>query len=501
MNAHLSLAHLRTGSPGALAPDTWPTHATLRATAHRLVDAICDAQMAVADAPPVRTLTDATRSRLSDLGVPAHGRDPDTVAAELLDLVQGGMARANHPRAFAFIPGPHSALSWLGDLITTGMNPHAGSWLQSSAPAAIELEVLHWLAERFGLPATAGGLFASGGSMANLTALHVARDVRLAPEQRARAVAYCSDQCHSSVAKGLRVLGFLPHQLRRLPSDAAWRLDPDALCAVIAADRAAGLHPWLIVANAGSTNTGSIDPLSVIADIAESEGLWLHADGAYGAAAALVPARRALFAGLERVDSVSFDPHKWAFQSYGCACVVLRDGGLLRRVFHTRPEYLRDTDTDDAHPNFWDAGIELTRPARAIRFWLTLQALGADGLAQAIDHGIALGEAADAALRRTPHVERLSGPQLGIVCFRFVPPGWVDAAALDALQARVARAITDAGFAFVLTTVLGGRVCLRLCAISPLASADDVEATVSRLAVYAAQGADAPVSPVSMRST
>ncbi|MCU0869167.1 MAG: pyridoxal-dependent decarboxylase [Burkholderiales bacterium] len=489
-------AHTSDVSP--LPPAAWPTHATLRAVAHRLVDAICDAQDAVSYAPPLRTIPDRERATLQTRGIPDTGRDPLEAATELLRIVETGAARANHPRAFAFIPGPHSAVSWLGDLVTSGLNPHAGSWLQSSGAAAIELEVLRWLAARFGLPATTAGVFTSGGSLANLTALQVARDRRLAQRDRAQAVAYCSDQCHSSVAKALGVLGFAPEQLRRLPVDAAFRLDPAALARAVDADRAAGRHPWVVVANAGSTNTGSIDPLDAIADIASTRGLWLHADGAYGAAAALVPARRAAFAGLARVDSLTFDPHKWAFQTYGCACVLVRDGADLTRTFHTRPEYLRDTDTTDHAPNFWDRGIELTRPARALRFWLTLQTLGADGLARAIAHGIALGEAAAAALARTPYVECLSGPQLGIVCFRFVPPGVDDAAALDALQSRVARAVTDDGTAFVLTTVLRGQVCLRLCAISPQAGAGDVETTIARLARYAGVS---PVSPVSMRST
>jgi glutamate/tyrosine decarboxylase-like PLP-dependent enzyme len=486
MNAPLPAAIAR--RPDDLdTPAAWLDHGDLRATAHRLVDAICDAQAGIAAQPPLRTLDAPRRALLREVGFPRRGRDVDAAADLLLDTIRAGMARANHPRFFAFIPGPQSAVAWLGDLITGGLNPHAGSWMQSSGPAAIELDVLRWLAGQFGLPPSARGVFTSGGSIANLTALHAARDLRLAPEDRGRAVAYFSDQCHSSCAKGLRVLGLLPQQLRVLPSDAHFRLDAAALRQAIAADRAAGRVPWLVVANAGSTNTGSVDPLAALADLAAAEGLWLHADGAYGAAAALVPGRRALLDGLDRVDSVSFDPHKWAFQSYGCGCVLLRDGAGLTRVFHTRPEYLRDTDTDDAEaaPNFWDCGIELTRPARALRFWLTLQALGTDGLAASIEHGFRLGEVAHAALACRPDVEIVSGPQLGIVCFRFVPAGLHDADALDALQDRVSRALTASGHAVVLTTRLRGRTCLRLCAISPEATVDDVEGTVHRLAALA----------------
>ena len=268
----------------------------------------------------------------------------------------------DHPRFYGFIPSPASPLSFVGDMLTTGFNAHSGSWMQSSGPAAIEQGLIAWLAQRAGLPDSAGGLFVSGGSMANLTGLMLARDRMLPLEDRRRGVIYLSSQTHSSIAKGLGVLGFLPDQICKIGVDPERRLDVAALAEAITADQAIGRLPFAVVASCGTTNTGSIDDLHAVADLAARERLWLHVDGAYGASVALSGHHRSLIDGLGRADSLSWDAHKWLFQTYGCGMVLVRDRTHLPESFATSAEYLQDATAGDDTPNFWDYGIELPAP-------------------------------------------------------------------------------------------------------------------------------------------
>jgi glutamate/tyrosine decarboxylase-like PLP-dependent enzyme len=398
--------------------------------------------------------------------------------AEVIDeavRVFSHRVRMDHPRFYGFIPSPASPLSLVGDLLTAGFNAHAGSWMQSSGPSAIEQGLIAWLAARTGLPDGAGGLFVSGGSMANLTGLLVARDRMLAPDDRRRGIAYVSAQTHSSVAKGLGVLGLLPDQVRKVAVDGDRRLDLRSLGDAIAADRAAGLLPFAVVASCGTTNTGAIDDLHAIGDLAARERLWMHVDGAYGASVALSDRHRHLVDGLGRADSISWDAHKWLFQTYGCGMVLVRERAYLVESFANRAEYLQDAIADAETPNFWDYGVELTRPARAMKLWLTLQVMGEQALGDAIDHGFALAQALEAQLRSLPDWRITSPAQLGIVTFRYEPAGR-DATSLDQLNTAIARRMVEDNIGAPLTTKLDGAVVMRACAISPDASADDIRA-------------------------
>lgn len=413
------------------------------------------------------------------LAAPGAGRAIAEVVGDA-ERIFAHRVRMDHPRFYGFIPSPASPLSLVGELLASGYNAHAGSWMQSSGPAAIEQGLIAWLAERAGLPDSAGGLFVSGGSMANLTGLMLARDRMLPPEERHRGVAYVSTQTHSSVAKGLGVLGFLPEQIRKVVVDAERRLDIAALGEAIAADRAAGRAPFAVVASCGTTNTGSIDDLHAIADLAARERLWLHVDGAYGASVVLSGRHRALVDGLARADSLSWDAHKWLFQTYCCGMVLVRDRRHLLESFATSAEYLQDAAAGDETPNFWDYGVELTRPARAMKLWFTLQVMGERAVGEAIDHGFMLAETLAEALGERPHWRIVSPAQLGIVTFRYEPPGY-DGSELDALNTAIARRMIDDNVAAPLTTRLDDAVVLRACTISPDATADDIRAMVAEL--------------------
>lgn len=450
--------------------------------AHEAIDRIREDRCA----PEPQILSIASPEQAAEIRRMAIPRESRSLSAVMDDAVKifSHRVRMDHPRFYGFIPSPASPLSFLGELLTTGFNAHAGSWMQSSGPSAIEQGLIAWLIERTGLPATAGGLFVSGGSMANLTGLMIARDRMLPPDDRRHGIAYVSAQTHSSVAKGLGVLGFLPDQIRKIPVDTDRRLDLGSLADAAAADRAAGRLPFAVVASCGTTNTGSIDDLHAIADLAASEGLWMHVDGAYGATVALSNRHRALVDGLGRADSLSWDAHKWLFQTYGCGMVLVRDRTHLIESFANNAEYLQDAIADKETPNFWDYGVELTRPARAMKLWFTLQAMGDEAVGDAIDHGFALAEALEVQLRALPGWEIVSPAQLGIVTFRYAPAAGYSGS-LDELNTRIARRMVEENLGAPLTTKLDGAVVMRACTISPNATTEDIRAMATSMDILA----------------
>ncbi|MBL8188194.1 MAG: aminotransferase class I/II-fold pyridoxal phosphate-dependent enzyme, partial [Acidobacteria bacterium] len=295
-------------------------------------------------------------------------------------------------------------------------------------------------------------------------------------------VVYFSDQTHSSLEKALRILGFTRDQIRKLPSDEQFRLEMPQLRQAVAADRAAGRRPFCVIANAGTTNTGAIDPLTEIADFCKAENLWLHIDGAYGAAACLTERGKRLLAGIERADSLSLDPHKWLFQPFEIGCVILRDARGLKKTFHTMAEYLEDTKrVEEQEINFYDYGIQLTRGFRALKLWLSLKTFGAAAFRQAIEHGFELAEFAESLVRQSSCWEIVSPATMGIVAFRFIPSFETSDEELNELNRHIVEAQIEDGFTFANSTALNGRVVQRLCTINPRTTKDDVRATIEKL--------------------
>jgi aromatic-L-amino-acid/L-tryptophan decarboxylase len=385
----------------------------------------------------------------------------------VLPFVQHG----DHPRFFARIGSPSNYISVLADAAAGGVNVFAGSWTGGSGPATVELVVLDWLRALCGMPAGTDGVLVSGGSVASLVGLAAARTARFGDRAPADAVAYVSDEGHVSVARALRVLGFGPEQLRAVPTGAGFRLAAADVRAAVEADLAAGRRPFCLVATAGTTNTGAVDPLAELADLCREHALWLHVDAAYGGPAVLCDDGRTALAGLERADSVVLDPHKWLFQPYEIGCVLVREGGLLERTFGLHATYLRDVQGDEV--NFRDRSVQLTRGARALKLWLSIRVFGLAAFREAVAHGIALAEHAERLLRSRPGWEVVSPAQLAIVCFR--------RAGDDALQSAIAAAMVRDGFAAPSTTELAGRVALRLCTINPRTTFEDVERTIERM--------------------
>jgi glutamate/tyrosine decarboxylase-like PLP-dependent enzyme len=441
----------------------------MRRLGHKVVDMVVD-RFERRNAEPVVTTGDAAELT-NQLGgaLPDTPMDPDASLDLMAEVALAHMQHGDHPRYFARVPGPASFAAILGDWMGTGFNSICASWGGGSGPAVVENTVVSWVAEMLGLPSQTEGVLLSGGSMANFTAFCVARS------EVGRGVAYLMDQTHASLPRNLRQMGLNDEEIRILPSDETLRLSPEVLSAAIEEDIGKGRKPMMVVATAGTTNTGAADPLEAIAAICEQHGLWLHVDGAYGAPAAITRAGREVLTGLERADSVVLDPHKWFFQPYDLGMCFVTRPGALDRCFAMDPEYLKDVQAD-TEVNYGNRSLELTRRSRALKLWMSLRTYGADAFREGVAHGIALAEEAERQLRAAPETwEVLSPAQLGIVCFAL---NGADAAD----HAKRANRLSESGFATVSTTRLHGRPALRLCTINPLTTAEDIQHTLDLLA-------------------
>ena len=383
----------------------------------------------------------------------------------------------DHPRFFAYIPLANNFVSVMADTLAAGYNIFNAVWLQGAGAAQVERLTVDWLRQIFGFTPEAGGTFVSGGSVANLTALAVARQIRLNGNMQG-AVAYCSDQIHFAISRGLRVLGFMPHQLHKIPSDEDFRLSPARLQKAIAADRAAGRKPFCVIASAGTTNTGAVDPLDELADLCQQERMWLHVDGAYGAPAMLTePGKRAL-KGLERVDSLALDAHKWLFQPIECGVVLVRENRWLSQTFKETPEYLKDVEQAGEEINLMYQGVQLTRQFRALKLWMSFKVFGLDAISQAIAAGFDNAELAEALLREAGCWEIVTPAQMAIVTFRYKPADGDEAQANQVTHDLVGRLLDD-GFAFASGTQLREKTVLRMCTNNPRTTPDDLKESIN----------------------
>ncbi len=415
---------------------------------------------------------------------PERGSDLADVLAEFDANVAPFAVRTNHPRFLAFIPGAPTVPAMLGDWLCAGANFFCGVWLEAAGPTEVELLVLDWFKQFLGYPPAAHGILTGGGSEANLTALVVARE-RLTYEERNRAVLYMTEHRHWSADRAARVIGLRPEQVSALPADDDFRLDPRTLAEASRRDRAAGRIPWAVVANAGATNTGTIDPLGGLADVCAAERLWLHVDAAYGWPAVLTDEGRAALAGIERADSVTLDPHKWFGQTFEAGCVLVREGRRLTETFALRPDYMKDVEPAEDEVNFADCGLALTRRFRALKIWFSVKVLGVSWFRELVTRCCRLADYGQALLERSGVFEILSPRQLSIVGFRYVPPGWKHSTdreeELDRLNLALLDELRATGRAFISSTRLRGRIVLRFCFVNWRTTAGDVEEVVRLL--------------------
>ncbi|KAE8152318.1 pyridoxal-dependent decarboxylase [Aspergillus avenaceus] len=385
-----------------------------------------------------------------------------------------------HPRNFAFIPTPVSPVSWMGDAITSAYNPFGGSSVSGAGVCAVERSLIAWIAERFGLPPSAGGQFVSGASMACLTACTVARDQRLNDHTRCKGVAYVSEETHFCTRKALHIIGLLDYQIRTIRCDAAFHMNVDHLRQAITEDLEKGLSPFLVVATCGTTSTGAIDHLDQIADIARRHKLWLHVDAAYGGSVAFSSTHRKLLNGIERADSIAWDAHKWLFQTFSCGTILFREKSHALKSFASTANFCRDIEDEEDPHNPWNYGIELTRPARHMKLWFFLQVLGMNRVDQMIGRGFELLDLAVRELNKLPHWVVMAPPSLAIFNFRFAPEN-VNQGNLDKINERVSKELIARNAACIITTRVRGVVGLRMCTINPRTSDEDICRVVKEL--------------------
>lgn len=322
------------------------------------------------------------------------------------------------------------------------------------------------------------GIFVSGGSMANLTAAVIARDDKLAEADFHLGTVYVSDQTHSSVAKGLRIIGIQTKNIRKVKTDSQFQMKIDHLTQLIKEDKTEGKTPFLVVATAGTTNTRSVDPLKEIAQVAKENNLWLHVDGAFGASALLSSYAREL-AGIELSDSISWDGHKWLFQTYGCAALIVKDRQKMAQSFSENPEYLLDVASGDEAINFWDIGIELTRPLRGIRLWYTVQVMGLDKIKEAIDVGYKNAVYIQQRFEEMSNFEIISPAQMSVVNVRYNDES--NEVKLNQINHQLSQMATEQNEAIYYTTQLNGHIVLRFCAIQPELTKEEIDQLLTSL--------------------
>jgi aromatic-L-amino-acid/L-tryptophan decarboxylase len=410
----------------------------------------------IGEAPSKRPSQEVFSQRLEP-EFPPEGRDP----AEVLDYLDACVERpgfaTTSPRFMAYIPGGGLFHAALGDFLAAVSNKYSGFASASPGAARLENATAAWLAGVIGYPAGALGTLTSGGSIANLTAIVAAREAR---DAEGGGAVYATRFAHHCIDKGLHIAGRGRAPRRAIATDACYRMSVPALEQALEADRAAGIRPWLVIASAGTVDSGAVDPLGEIAAVCARYGAWLHVDGAYGGLFALCDEGKAKLAGLELADSVVVDPHKTLFLPYGTGAALVRDGRHLLEAFSASADYIRPLGDDEVGPSPADLSPELTRHFRALRLWLPLQIAGVEAFRAAQSEKLALARYLHARLQALPGFDPGPPPDLSVVAFRYRP----DAPEADGVNERLLRDIQEEGRVMLSGTRIDGRYTLR-CAI------------------------------------
>jgi aromatic-L-amino-acid decarboxylase len=451
-----------------------------------MLDLWCELLDRMGELPVSRPLDEAGVARAAALPVPEQPLSVPQLADLLRPLVLEHSTLCGHPGFMAYVSGSGTVPGAAADLLAAGFNPNVGGWTLSPAATELELHLMRWLAEQFGLPAGAGGLMTSGGAASNLTALKAARDARTEGDVRRdgvgglRLVLYASTESHATIVEAADMLGLGERAVRAIATDDGYRMRIGDLRRAVADDLAAGMHPFAVVATAGTTATGAIDPLPEVADLCAEHDLWLHVDAAYGGAAVLAPKLRPLLDGIERADSIAFDPHKWLYTPQSSACLLVRNPHDLLRSYSIDAAYVRDdASLSGRGTNIGELGPQWSRAFMALKVWLSLAAHGTEAYGRRITHDVELARYLDRRVRAHPDLEPMCPVTLSIACFRYVPAAaGLDPAALDALNERLMVAIRRDGRAFPSNAELGGRYCLRACLVNHRTEAADIDALV-----------------------
>lgn len=458
----------------------------MKSYGYKIVDLIAEHYHDLENKQPVSKASRKEMDTIFLQEAPEKGMQADQVLDFVMQNVIPNSNISNHPKAFSFVPGPSNFISAMSDSLATGFNIFSGGWIVSPAAAELEIVTLNWLLKMFNFPVIkGGGIFTSGGSMANLTALVTARRVKCG-DDFSDAVIYLSDQAHSSNIKAIRVLGFKKEQIKIIPTDFDFKLGINKLKNEIAKDKLEGKKPFCIIASAGTTNTGTVDPLDTLADICEKENLWFHIDGAYGGAAILSKKGSKVLKGIERADSLTVDPHKWFFQPYEIGCLLVKDASWLSNTFSEKPEYLRDIEGNESEINFYDYGIQLTRRFRALKFYMSIKTYGLETFKKAITYNIDLAERTEDLLRESKNWEIVSPATLAIINFRYNPLGLnLSEKELDKLNQEISARVVASKEAFLVTTILQNQIVIRMCLINPKTTFKHIKDTLDQCNKYA----------------
>jgi len=447
-----------------LDPENWEE---VRSLGHRMVDDMITYLQTVRERPSWRAIPQSVKDHLQQ-PLPNAPQGAEHAYQDFVENVLPYPHGNIHPRYWGFVNGTGTVLGALSEMLAATINPNVGGADHSAI--YVEQQVLEWCKTMLGYPEQASGILVSGGSMANLIGLAVARNAKAGFDIRKEGVTaaagmmtvYCSTETHSSVQKAVELMGMGSKALRKVPVDKNYRIDFAQLEKIIAEDRAAGHIPFCVVGNAGTVNTGAIDPLAQLADLCSREKLWLHVDGAFGALAYLAPEMRRHLSGMERADSLAFDLHKWMYMPYEAGCILVKDRTAHQNAFTLVPEYLVQHERGLSGGPFWLAnyGLQLTRGFRALKVWLSLKEHGVDKYRRLIQQNIAQARYLAQLVEQNPALELLAPVALNIVCFRFKPKG-VEESKLNELNRQILMELHERGIASPTSTVLRGTYAIR----------------------------------------
>ncbi len=460
----------------SLDPEDWES---LRAQGHRMLDDILDYIEGIRNRPVWQPIPDEVRERFRSELPRTPGPLAD-VHGEFMRLVLPYATGNVHPGFMGWVHGGGNPAGVLAEILAAGINANLGG--RDHAPIEVERQVVHWMRTLFGFPETASGLFVTGTSMANLIAVLVARAATLGTGVRRKGVrasakrltAYTSAAAHGCIAQAMDLSGLGVEALRIIPTDDHHRIDIGALTAAIRADRAEGAAPFLVVGTAGTVDIGAIDDLAALAEVAESEKLWFHVDGAFGALAILAPELAPRLVGIERADSLAFDFHKWGQVPYDAGFVLVRDGRMHRNAFAAPAAYLRRETRGLAAGSSWpcDFGPDLSRGFRALKTWFTFKMHGTERIGRAISHNCELAQYLKSRIEAAPELELLAPVQLNIVCFGY------RSADANRVNAEIAIALQESGIAAPSTTTIGGRLAIRAAIVNHRTEKRDIASLI-----------------------
>lgn len=460
------------------------TSEEIKRIGYRVVDLIAEHLTTLPDQPVFRPFPKELAESYLNSSVPASGQSPDQILDDFSSQIAPFPFGNGHPRFYGWVNSPPVPISIFAEALAAAMNPSCAGG--NHAAIYVERQVISWFRQMVGFPSDSMGLLVSGGSMAALTALAVARQAKCGFNVRhnglhgspAPLVYYRGGEGHGCNQKALELMGVGARNLRTIEHDYSMRIVPSSLEASISQDKEQGRVPVAVIASAGTVNSGAIDPLDEIADICAQHGVWLHVDGAYGAPAILTSEYRAKLAALSRADSIAIDPHKWFYIPVEAGLVLVRDGNIMRSAFSLVPPYLRTDGKLDGVgglPWFSEYGFQQTRGFRALKLWMALRNYGIEGYRVAVEKDLRLAKHLAFLIRMDPSFELFEPQSLSIVCFRYSPPGIrCDEKTLDSLNKTILERLQLEGKVFLTGTVINQRFWLRACIVNPRAQNDDM---------------------------